>query len=78
MTVIMLKYYAACSNRANKCTADLAGDFVVWLASQEAKFLRGKFVWVNWDVDEMIANALEIECTTVLTLGLDGFSSFKY
>jgi len=29
--------------------ADLAGNFVVWVASPEAKFLKGKFVWVNWD-----------------------------
>lgn len=58
--------------------AELAGDFVVWTASPEAKFLKGKFVWVNWDVEELKADAKRIESTALLTLGLDGFSSVKY
>ncbi|KAF8856181.1 NAD(P)-binding protein [Acephala macrosclerotiorum] len=58
--------------------ADLAGDFVVWLASEEAKFLKGKFVWVNWDVDRLKVNAKEIESTALLTIQLEGSSSFKY
>jgi hypothetical protein len=32
----------------------LSGDFAVWLASDEAKFLAGKFVWAAWDVDELL------------------------
>lgn len=48
----------------------------MWLTSSEAKFLKGKFVWCNWDVDEMKMNAREIESTSLLTLGLTGFSSF--
>jgi hypothetical protein len=32
----------------------LPGDFAVWLASDEAKFLAGKFVWAAWDVDELL------------------------
>lgn len=39
---------------------DLPGHFYVWLASPEAKFLRNKFVWVNWDVKELMARADEI------------------
>ncbi|UPL00370.1 hypothetical protein LCI18_011304 [Fusarium solani-melongenae] len=31
----------------------LPGDFVVWAASDEADFLHGRFVWANWDVDEL-------------------------
>lgn len=58
--------------------ADLAGDFVVWLASEEAKFLKGKFIWVNWDVEELKANAKEIESTSLLTIQLEGSSNFKY
>ncbi|PQE33602.1 hypothetical protein CJF32_00003463 [Rutstroemia sp. NJR-2017a WRK4] len=34
--------------------ADLSGDFTLWLASEEAKFLKGKFVWVNWNAEELI------------------------
>lgn len=32
----------------------LPGDFAVWLASPEAEFLAGKFVWAQWDVDELL------------------------
>ncbi|KAL2822270.1 hypothetical protein BDW59DRAFT_173921 [Aspergillus cavernicola] len=38
----------------------LAGDFVVWLASAEAEFLAGRFVWVNWDVEELVARKGDI------------------
>ncbi len=38
----------------------LAGDFILWVASPEAAFLRGKFVWSNWNVEEMKERADEI------------------
>ena len=38
----------------------LASDFIVWATSDEAKFLSGRFAWVNWDVDELIAGREEI------------------
>ena len=41
--------------------AELAGQFVLWLASREADFLNGRYVWANWDVDEMKARAEEIK-----------------
>ena len=34
-------------------TAELAGDFAVWLASPDAAFLHGRFVMAAWDVDEL-------------------------
>ncbi len=49
----------------------------MWAASAEAKFLKGKFVWVNWDVEELKARSKEIESTPLLTLGLEGFSAFR-
>jgi hypothetical protein len=33
--------------------AELPGNFAVWAASPEAEFLHGRFVWANWDVDEL-------------------------
>lgn len=33
----------------------LPGSFCVWLASQEAVFLKGRFLWASWDVDELMA-----------------------
>jgi NAD(P)-dependent dehydrogenase (short-subunit alcohol dehydrogenase family) len=38
----------------------LAAEFVVWSASQEAAFLANRMVWVNWDVDELVARKDEI------------------
>lgn len=62
----------------NTSPVELPGDFVVWVASPEAKFLKGKFVWCNWDVEEMKVRAKEIESSTLLTIGLDGFATSKY
>lgn len=39
----------------------LPAHFTVWLASAEAEFLRGRYVWVNWDIEELIARREEIE-----------------
>jgi hypothetical protein len=50
----------------------LPGDFIVWLASAQAEFLRGRFVWANWDVTEMMAMKEKIEADPFLlvpTLG---------
>lgn len=38
---------------SNGWVDDLAGHFAVWAASPEAAFLHGRFVWNEWDVDEM-------------------------
>ncbi|KFA56346.1 hypothetical protein S40293_08743 [Stachybotrys chartarum IBT 40293] len=48
----------------------LPASFNVWLASPEAKFLKGKYVWCNWDVDELKAQASEIMEGTKLNIGL--------
>ena len=44
----------------------LPGDFIVWLASAQAEFLRGRFVWANWDVNEMVAMKEKIEADPLL------------
>jgi hypothetical protein len=51
----------------------LPASFNVWLASDEARFLKGKFLWTNWDVDELKARAKEIAESSQLTLGLVGW-----
>lgn len=40
---------------------ELPGAFTVWLTSPEAGFLKGRFVWVNWDAEELVARAKEIK-----------------
>jgi len=58
---------------ANERTVNLPANFVVWAVSSDAKFLRGKLVWSNWDVDELKAMKKEIECTAKFTFGLLGW-----
>jgi hypothetical protein len=55
---------------ANIGQVELPGHFAVWLASPEARFLRGKFVYANWDVEELLSRSKEIEGSPMLTLGL--------
>lgn len=33
----------------------LPGDFAVWLAGEESGFLHGRFVWAQYDVDDLVA-----------------------
>ena len=58
---------------ANFDLVSLPANFNVWLASPEARFLKGKFLWANWDVDELKARAKEIEASPQLSIGLDGW-----
>jgi NAD(P)-dependent dehydrogenase (short-subunit alcohol dehydrogenase family) len=44
---VMMLY---CSTNFKK-KVELPADFVVWAASPEAKFLKGKLAWSNWDVE---------------------------
>jgi hypothetical protein len=47
-------------------TARLPGDFAVWLASPEATFLNGKFVWAQWDADELLTVKARLEANPAL------------
>lgn len=55
------------------CVVSLSAGFNVWVASPEARFLKGKFLWANWDVDELKARAKELEEGTQLSMGLVGW-----
>ena len=50
---------------------NLPAHFSVWLCSREADFLNGRFVWPQWDVDELLAEKERIEKDpNMLKLGL--------
>jgi hypothetical protein len=51
---------------------NLPAHFNVWIASPEAEFLKGKFVWANWDVNELTAFAEEIKESMLLRIDLHG------
>ncbi|KAF7563688.1 hypothetical protein G7046_g485 [Stylonectria norvegica] len=53
-------------------TVELPAHFLVWIASEEAVFLRSKFVWANWDVEELKARAEEIRTSSLLRVALNG------
>ncbi|KAG5936579.1 hypothetical protein E4U59_004918 [Claviceps monticola] len=36
--------------------AALPAHFSLWLAGPESDFLNGRYVWANWDVDELVAS----------------------
>ena len=61
-------------------TVSLPADFLVWVASREADFLRGKLVFSAWDVEELKARKKEIASgppgTGELWIGLQGFPRF--
>ena len=54
----------------------LYGNFYVWASTKKAAFLHGRFVWVNWDVDELIAMKAKLEADPgFLKVGLQGVAS---
>ncbi|TVY37691.1 Short chain dehydrogenase [Lachnellula subtilissima] len=54
-------------------TVDLPAHFLVWLSQPKTKFLNGKLVWSNWDVEELCAQSEKIENSTMLTIGYEGW-----
>ena len=69
--VMMVRYHPR--TKANETLVSLPATFYVWLASPEGAFLKGKFLWANWDVDELKLRAKELESSTDLTIGLVGW-----
>lgn len=51
----------------------LPASFNLWLATPEARFLKGKFLWCNWDIDELKSRAKEIESSRLLNIDLVGW-----
>ncbi|KAI0890642.1 uncharacterized protein GGS22DRAFT_194575 [Annulohypoxylon maeteangense] len=53
-------------------TVQLPAHFIVWMASPEATFLRGRCAWANWDVDELKAKKDKILEGLFMTAGFKG------
>ncbi|KAM0184270.1 hypothetical protein ACHAPC_006031 [Botrytis cinerea] len=54
-------------------TVALPANFLVWLTQPKTKFLNGRMIWANWDVDELSAQAEKIQNSTIFTLGCEGW-----
>lgn len=49
----------------------LPAHYAVWLCSPEADFLKGRYSWAHWDVDEMKDKQADIlKDTEVLKVGI--------
>lgn len=55
----------------------LPAALCVWLASSEAAFLKGKYVFANWDVDELKSRAEEIASSGELQMWIAGLPQTK-
>ena len=57
----------------------LAGCLAVWLTTEEAKFLNGRYVNASWDVDDLVAKKDEIVEKGELVFVLQGnFGSAQF
>jgi NAD(P)-dependent dehydrogenase (short-subunit alcohol dehydrogenase family) len=53
-------------------TPELSGAVAVWLATEAATFLTGRYVTLNWAVDELLALKEEITGSDALKLKVGG------
>jgi hypothetical protein len=51
----------------------LPANFMVWLTQPKTKFLKGRFVWVNWDVDELCQQEKQIAESSIMTVNTVGW-----
>jgi NAD(P)-dependent dehydrogenase (short-subunit alcohol dehydrogenase family) len=55
---------------------ELVAHFAVWLAGPESEFLKGRYLWANWDVEELVKAKDKITATPELFhLTLEGWSN---
>lgn len=56
----------------------LAAHMALWLSSPAAAFLHGRFIWANWNADELVARREEILSDHgLLKVGVTGVKSFN-
>ncbi|KAK3719741.1 hypothetical protein LTR37_004278 [Vermiconidia calcicola] len=66
---------AAQSGRKAEDEPELPAGFAVWLvAHPRARELNGKFMWANWDVNELVERSEQIRERDLLTLTLKGWA----
>lgn len=51
---------------------ELSAGFIVWAASPEAQFLKGRFVWANWDIGQLKDMENDLQGSDKFTTGLYG------
>jgi hypothetical protein len=56
----------------SKDTFELAGGTAVWLATENARFMNGRYMSVNWSVEELAQRQKEIIENDLLVMELKG------
>ena len=51
----------------------LVSEYTVWAASPEGEFLKDRYVWVNWDIQELKSMKEEIAKDDLLKMTLKGW-----
>ncbi|KAF2126304.1 short-chain dehydrogenase/reductase [Dothidotthia symphoricarpi CBS 119687] len=51
---------------------DLPASVCVWASTTAASFLHGRFIWSNWDVEELAKRKIEFQEPGYLRIGLQG------
>ncbi|KAF7194069.1 Short chain dehydrogenase citE [Pseudocercospora fuligena] len=66
------------ASRAGEDSPRLPAGFAVWLAaSPDAKWLNGKFLWANWDINELLEKKEEIHKRDLLTFILKDWTDLS-
>lgn len=60
----------------NSCVVELPASYMIWASSPEAAFVKGKFVWAHWDVDELKQLLETAEDKQLLTLSINGMANW--
>ncbi|EXJ57961.1 hypothetical protein A1O7_05384 [Cladophialophora yegresii CBS 114405] len=63
-------------NNLAKDDVRLPAHWCVWLAAKaetDAAFLRGRFIWANWDLEELLSRREQVEKEDLLKIALSGW-----
>ncbi|KAL1592028.1 hypothetical protein SLS60_011620 [Paraconiothyrium brasiliense] len=74
----MLKEAELQASKLPQDTVELPAHFMLWLSgTQQRKYLSGKMLWANWDVEELTAKAEEFAKEGFFTMGMTGWPFAK-
>ena len=66
---------AQAAGREAEDKVELPAGFAVWLAAHpDSRKLNGRFIWANWDINEILESIEEIQKRDLLTLTLKGWA----
>lgn len=57
-------------------TVRLPAGFIVWTATRNADFARGRTLWANWDVGELKEREREIVDKNLLVTTVEGWATY--